>query len=107
MMTLPKPIAAYFAAEKAGDADALAGCFVRDGIVRDEGGTFSGVAAIRGWNAGAREKYHHTVEPLSADDRDGQIVVLGRVTGNFKGSPVELEHIFRLQGDKIASLEIR
>jgi hypothetical protein len=65
------------------------------------------VAAIRGWNAGAREKYHHTVEPLSADDRDGQIVVLGRVTGNFKGSPVELEHIFRLQGDKIASLEIR
>ena len=33
---LPKPIAAYFAAEKAGDASALARCFTNDGVVRDE-----------------------------------------------------------------------
>ena len=106
-ISLPKPVAAYFAAEKAGDADALARCFVNDGIVRDEGGTFTGAVAIRQWNAGARERYHHTVEPLSVADRDGQITVIGKVTGNFPGSPVNLEHIFRLQGDKIASLEIR
>jgi hypothetical protein len=106
-LALPGPVAAYFAAEKAADADALARCFVEDGVVRDEGGTFEGVAAIKQWNTGAREKYHHTVEPISAVERGGNTVVTGRVSGNFPNSPVTLEHIFRLEGDKIASLEIR
>ena len=106
-IALPEPVAAYFAAEKAADADALARCFVEEGVVRDEGGTFQGVAAITQWNAAAREKYHHTVEPISAVARDGQIVVTGKVSGNFPGSPVNLEHVFRLDGDKIALLEIR
>ena len=104
---LPKPIAAYFAAERAGDAGALAGCFANDGIVQDEGGTFTGPAAIERWNARARAKYHHTVEPLSVAERDGATVVVGRVAGDFPGSPVDLEHVFRLDGGKIASLEIR
>lgn len=30
--------------------DALARCFVEDGVVRDEGGSFKGVAAIKQWN---------------------------------------------------------
>jgi hypothetical protein len=104
-INLPEPIAAYFAAQKAGDAGALARCFASDGIVRDEGGTFTGTAAIERWNA-ARAKYHHTVEPLSVTERDGGIIVLGRVAGQFPGSPVDLQHVFRLNGQKIASLEI-
>ena len=39
---LPKPVAEYFAAERAGDAEALARCFAGDGVVHDEGGTFTG-----------------------------------------------------------------
>ena len=105
-INLPKPVAAYFAAEKTQDAGALARCFAADGVVRDEGGTFTGTAAIERWNAAARAKYHHTVEPLSVTERDGRIVVLGRVAGQFPGSPVDLQHVFRLAGDKIASLEI-
>jgi hypothetical protein len=62
-LDLPGPIAEYFTAEK--DRDALAQCFVDDGVVRDEGGTFSGTNAIRDWSAAARKKYQHTVEPLS------------------------------------------
>jgi hypothetical protein len=103
---LPKPVAAYFAAETARDAAALARCFASDGVVHDEGGTFTGRAAIERWNADARVKYHHTVEPLSATTRDGAIVVIGRVSGQFPGSPVELRHAFRLNGQEIASLEI-
>jgi hypothetical protein len=105
-INLPKPIAAYFAADKAGDAAALARCFAGDGVVRDEGGTFMGPAAIQGWNAATRAKYHHTVEPLNVSERDGAIVVLGRVAGQFPGSPVELQHVFILNGETIASLEI-
>jgi hypothetical protein len=75
--------------------------------VRDEGGTFTGRAAIARWNADARAKYHHTVVPLSATKSDGVIVVLARVAGEFPGSPVELKHFFTLHGEAIASLEIR
>ncbi len=107
MLSLPEPIAQYFAAELAGDASALARCFTADGVVRDEGGTFSGAAAIRRWNENAKAKYQYTVEPVSIEDRDGEIVVAGRLAGNFPGSPITLLHNFRLAGGKIASLEIR
>ena len=106
LLDLPKPIAEYFAAENTRDADALARCFVADGIVHDAGGSFHGNQAIRDWNAAAREKYHHTVTPLSVVDRDGATIVAARVAGTFPGSPVTLDHIFRLKDDKIASLEI-
>jgi len=106
-VNLPKPIAAYFAAEKAGDAGALARCFASNGVVRDEGGSFTGRAAIEQWNTTVRAKYHHTVVPLSATERDGVTVVIGRVSGKFPGSPVELQHLFRLDGEQIVSLEIR
>jgi hypothetical protein len=105
-INLPEPIAAYFAAETAEDARALARCFASDGVVHDEGGTFTGPTAIEQWNASARAKYHHTVQPLSATERDGAFVVIGKVAGDFPGSPVNLEHAFRLKDDKIVLLEI-
>src|SRR4029453_3983389 len=104
---LPKPIAAYFAAEKAGDAGALARCFASDGVVHDEGSAFTGGEAIERWNPRAPAKTPHTVVPLGATERDGAIVVTGRVSGQFPGSPVELQHVFRLDGEEIASLVFR
>ncbi len=106
-ISLPQPIAEYFAAETTGDAARLAGSFVSEGVVHDEGGTSTGAVAIERWNAAARAKYHHTVEPISSTVRDGATVIVGRVTGDFPNSPIELDYIFRLEGDKIASLEIR
>ena len=71
------------AAEEAKDADALASCFTEDGTVHDEG-----------------QDYHfQTLGVL--------VTVRARLTGDFPGSPVEVDHIFRLSSDKIASLEIR
>jgi hypothetical protein len=104
---LPEPVAAYFAAESRDDADALAQCFIDDAVVRDEGRTIKGAGAIKLWNVEARKKYHHTVEPIDAVERDGKTMVTGKVSGNFPNSPIVLEHIFVLEGGKIASLEIR
>jgi hypothetical protein len=106
-LSLPEPIANYFAADTAGDASALARCFTAEGIVRDEGGTFTGIAAIQQWHTRAKEKYHHTVGPLSVSARGGEIVVTGKVTGDFPGSPITLQHVFRVAGQKIVSLKIR
>ena len=74
-------------------------------MVRDEGRTIKGIAAIKAWRNETGGKYPHAVEPLSVTERDGKTVVTAKVSGNFPGSP-NLDHVFELHGDKIASLEI-
>ena len=103
---LPTPIALYIAAENRGDTEALAQCFAEDAVVRDEGKTIEGLAAIKQWKAVTKRKYQHTVEPLASAQKDGKTIVTNRLTGNFPGSPIELRFTFRLDGNKIASLEI-
>jgi len=103
---LPPPIAIYVDAENRGDADAMAKCFAEDAVVRDEGRTIKGVAAIKRWKAETKKKYQHTVEPLALTRKGGKTIVTNRLTGKFPGSPIEVRFVFRLDGDKIVSLEI-
>lgn len=102
---LPKPIAAYFIADKA-DGEAFARCFTENAIVKDEGRTYHGRGAITKWKAAASGKYQYTSEPFAAEARDGKTIVASHVAGNFPGSPVDLQYFFEVDGDKIASLEI-
>ena len=88
---LPKPIAAYIAAENAHDTEALGQCFADDAVVRDEGRTFEGLTAIKEWKTETKKKYQHTVEPLASVHKDGNTIVTGRVAGNFPGSPIDLQ----------------
>ena len=104
-LELPKTIAAYFTADK-GDAGAFSHCFTEEAIVKDEGHTYHGRAAIRQWKADASAKYQYTSEPFACEQKAGRVVVTSRLTGNFPGSPVNLRFFFGLDGDKIASLEI-
>jgi hypothetical protein len=106
VINLPTPIAIYVDAENSGDADALAQSFAENAVVRDEGKTIEGLAAIKQWKSETRKKYQHTIEPLASVLKDGKTIVTNRLTGNFPGSPIELEFVFTLDGDKIASLEI-
>jgi hypothetical protein len=104
-LSLPKPIAAYFAADS-GDGEAVSQCFIEDAIVMDEGRTHKGQAAIRAWKTDASAKYQYTSEPFACEEKDGKTIVTSHVVGNFPGSPVDLRFFFKLEGDKIASLEI-
>jgi len=103
---LPKPIALYIAAENSGDANLFGQCFAENGVVSDENETHKGLAAIKKWKAETKKKYQHTVDPQSVKEDGGKFIVTNRLTGNFPGSPIELDFIFTLQGDKILSLEI-
>jgi hypothetical protein len=98
-LELPKPIAAFF-------AGALAECFAEDAVVRDEGQTIEGLAAIQQWKAETKRKYQHTIQPLGSAEKDGKTVVTCRLTGNFPGSPLDLRFVFTVEAGKIASLEI-
>ena len=104
-LDLPKPIAAYFAADK-GDSEAVARCFTENAIVKDEGHTYNGLAAIKKWKSETSTKFTYTSEPFASEQKDGKTVITSRLIGNFPGSPVDLRFFFALEGDKIASLEI-
>jgi hypothetical protein len=104
-LDLPAPIAAYFTADQ-GDSEAVAQCFTDNAVVKDEGRTYHGRAAIKQWKADVSAKYQYTSEPIACEQQDGKFVVTSRLTGNFPGSPVNLRFFFGLVGDKIASLEI-
>ena len=104
-LNLPKPVTDYFIADTA-DGEAVSRCFTDDAIVKDEGHTYNGRAAIKKWKEEASAKYQYTSQLLACQEKDGKIIVTSRLTGNFPGSPVCLRFFFELQGDKITSLEI-
>ena len=107
MLNVPEPVAAYLAAEDAKDAERLSLCFVEDGTVHDEGRDFRGREAIRQWKREADKKYRYALLPLDAQTNGDEVTVCARLTGDFARSPVELNHIFKLKTNKIASLAIR
>jgi hypothetical protein len=104
-LKLPKPIGAYFNADKR-DVEAIVRCFTEQAVVKDEGLTHSGSAAIKAWKIDSSSKYSYTSEPFAVVEEGGGYVVTSQVTGNFPGSPLDLRYAFRLEGSKITYLEI-
>lgn len=104
-LSLPKPIAAYFTADKH-DGLAIAQCFSANAIVVDEQKIYAGRDAIAAWKSAASAKYDYVAEPI-ASEGDGDVVrVTAQLTGRFPGSPVQLRYAFTLSGDAITRLEI-
>jgi ketosteroid isomerase-like protein len=105
-ITLPKPVATYLAAVKAKDADMLDLCFADDAVVHDEDRDYRGLEAIKSWKRETETKYHYTMETLDASVEGNIVRLRARLTGDFPGSPIELDYVFTLANDKIISLEI-
>jgi len=103
---LPPAIERYIQIENSGALEAVPECFLADAIVRDEGQTYEGVAAIENWMATTKRKYGHTIAPLEVADREGQTILKVRLAGNFPGSPITVNFSFVLAGGKICSLKI-
>lgn len=103
-LTLPEPIAAYFAAEH--DPEVLARCFAAQAVLKDDGHTLVGVDAIKAFLAEASAKYSATSVPSAIERQEKHHVVRAIVGGNFPGSPILLSYRFELERGLIASLEI-
>jgi hypothetical protein len=104
-LNLPEPIAAYFDADRQ-DAQAVARCFTKDGLVLDEGKTHTGLAAIEAWKADSTSRYIYAATPHTLEKQDRAYVVTAKVAGSFPGSPVDLRYSFTLERGKVATLEI-
>src|SRR5437879_11238953 len=94
-LNLPIPIAAYFAADR-GDGQAVSQCFTGNAVVKDEGHTHRGQAAIKAWKTDASAKYEYTCEPFACAEKDGKTDVNGNLVGNFTYSPVNHRYDFKL-----------
>ena len=103
---LPDSIVSFFEVSNGAKASALERCFTENAVVHDENHTHQGHDAIRAWLQEAKRKYAYTVEPLDVVQQDSTVIVRAKVSGNFPGSPVELNHVFRLTGGGIQFLEI-
>ena len=104
-VTLPEPIAAYFAADTRGPDD-VARCFTSQGVVKDKRQTHTGREAIKAWKVESSNLYTYTNDPFSVELVDGVHVVHSHTVGTFPGSPIDLKLLFRLERGLIASLEI-
>lgn len=105
-MSLPLAIASYFAADAADNPDAFMRLFADHAVVIDERRTYSGRDAIRAWKWEAAAKYNYTAEPVALVERGSQTVVTAHLTGDFPGSPIDLNYAFTLDAGSITRLEI-
>jgi ketosteroid isomerase-like protein len=103
---LPKPIAAYAAANARLDVDGMLATFAPDAVVRDDGGRHAGRAEIRAWINSATIAARAVFTPETWREQDGHFVVQGPTAGDFPGSPIRVAFRFTLRDGAIAGLEI-
>lgn len=104
---LPDAVVRYLDASNRFDAASAAACFTPDAVVHDEGQQHVGPEAIRSWVSQTGQKYRPNTTVIRAQEKDAKIAVAVRVTGQFPGSPVELEFEFSLRDGKISELSIQ
>ena len=104
---LPEAVNLYLAADAANDTQMLALCFADNALVHDERRDYRGLIAIQAWQQEAHSKYSYTREILSSSVEEQTVKVRARLTGDFPGSPAELDYTFTLADNKITSLDIR
>jgi hypothetical protein len=104
---LPVTVSDYLVADAQKDFDKLSRCFTKDATVHDENQEYQGLEAIKSWKEQTTAKYHYVVEPLRAAVTEKNVRLHARLSGNFPGSPAELDYTFVLANGKIASLDIR
>ena len=100
--TLPLPVIRYVAARSPGE---IADCFTEDGIATDERQTHRGRAEIRKWREGVA-KIDYRQDILSCGHDGDTATMECRLTGDFKGSPVDLTYRFELANGLISKVEI-
>ena len=100
--TLPLAVVRYLAARTPTE---VADCFTENGVAVDEKKTRRGRAEIVEWREEAA-KVEYRQDILSGSHHGDQAIVTCQLTGDFKGSPVNLDYRFDISGDLISRVEI-
>lgn len=103
---LPTPISRYFDAFNARQPQALGDSFSETAELVDEGRAFAGRLAIRAWEEEQLTGEARTIDVLTVSTSKERTAVVGRIHGDFPGSPHDRRFVFDLEGERIARLEI-
>ncbi|MEH6492743.1 nuclear transport factor 2 family protein [Halopseudomonas sp.] len=106
-LSLPDAVSTCFDIINGGDPKRVNACFRPDATVTDENQRHQGLSAIESWQRETRQAFTYKAEPLAAATENGVLNVRARLTGDFPGSPVQLDHVFVLEQGMIQSLEIK
>lgn len=96
----------YFAATNRHDVAGMIADLADDAVIKDEGHEHRGVPAIREWMNETIRKYNFKAEPTRVARENERTAVSVTVSGDFPGSPIALTYWFKLEGQRIARLEI-
>ncbi|MBP7066081.1 nuclear transport factor 2 family protein [Ferrovibrio sp.] len=105
-LELPIPIAAYVAANARLDVGGMLAPFAPGAVLRDNGTVLQGHAELRHLFEEAVVAVKAIFTPDTVRHEEGQIVVEGPASGDFKGSPLRFTYRFTLENDAIKALEI-
>lgn len=107
---LPRSIAQFFEATKAGDLPGLLRVFAEDTIVNDQLRECRGLAAIRQWAECDVIGQHLSLRAIRCVEHYGHCIVTAHADGDFdkRGlpDPLEVQLYFALAEDKIVQLII-
>jgi ketosteroid isomerase-like protein len=104
---LPDTITGYLTSRYAGDLDVAVGYYADDATVIDEGNTYVGAEAIRGWLAALSGAYTFTAEVTGASRiAEDHYAVVQHLEGNFPGGVVDLRFDFTVRDGRISQLII-
>ncbi|MEZ5327000.1 MAG: nuclear transport factor 2 family protein [Verrucomicrobiales bacterium] len=106
-IALPEVVLNYIAAANDGRVEDAAACFADDALVHDENRDRQGLEAIREWIADSTREFQPKNEVLSVKAEADSYTVVSNISGNFPGSPVDLEFRFVVDNVKISQLFIR
>ena len=105
MSATPEVIARYLRAADEKDFQALAACFTEDGSVVDEGKTYVGRDAIRGWREGTVAQWTYTTTVTGTEQVAGnRYDVAIHLEGDFPGGEVDLTQAFTVSDGLIGHL---
>ncbi|CAG9623495.1 nuclear transport factor 2 family protein [Sutcliffiella rhizosphaerae] len=103
---LPEAIETFFRVSNSYDSSLLAKCFAEDAILYDEGLAYHGPTAIEADIVKANNNLQVKTDVTNAVGKNGEMVVLATISGNFDGSPVALDYYFTIKDQKITTLKI-
>jgi ketosteroid isomerase-like protein len=107
MSATPGVITRYLHAADEQDFATLAECFTEDGVALDEGETYVGRDAIRGWRESVISKYTYTTTVTGTEAvGDDRFNVDVHLVGDFPGGEASLTEAFTLRDGLIAHLAI-
>lgn len=103
-LKLPQVAEALIKASNEQNLERYLACFSENASIGDVGEAVKGKKAIADWFT--NKDYEYQMEPIEAEEAPDKITVKTKVTGTFKGSPLNFRLQMKLDSGLIENLKI-